>query len=615
MDYLDPNHHLSQSPHGFSGDSARYSPTCPIRTFPSSGPWIYLSFLLALVGASFFLTFVPALQAQSLGVTPLDPIQPDPGLTFLMGLSWAMEGPDSPNFNRAVQALQGAAERNSRAAQSILGRMLIQTTEPVKFQTGVAWLKRATQTGDVHAPWLLAAIYQNGGPGISPDKDLTLSYLEIAANAGHQEATHALAHFYDHPAADVSDMLSAVKWYRQAALNGHTPSQLRLAYLYHTGLNVRRDLKEALHFYGLAMENQNLQATFNAAQIYDFGPPEIRDIPKAVELYKSAADLGHPDSQLYFAQKVLQGQFPNGSFDIALDYLKRAATAGSPRAQFQYGVIQIEMAQSKAEADAGIQAIQSAVHGGIVPATIELARIHFFGHSPHIPADIPKATQLYEKLALDGNKDAQALLGYIYQMGEGGIKQNFSTAASWYLKAAQDGVVEAQYNLGMLHLNGEGLNQSQSEALRWLTKAASSGHPLAALNLGVIYNKINDSTKAVEWFRKAAENGVNNAAYYLGIVFDESVRLQSAKRESLKWFRSAARSGNLKAQYSLAYRLMEESSPRENLVESYQWFKVAAAHGHPGAPDALLKLESTLLPAEIKRATSEANNILASSKP
>ena len=51
--------------------------------------------------------------------------------------------------------------------------------------------------------------------------------------------------------------------------------------------------------------------------------------------------------------------------------------------------------------------------------------------------------------AEQGNITAQFNMGVIYDFSRG-IAENDSEAASWYLKAANQSLAEAQYNLGVL---------------------------------------------------------------------------------------------------------------------------------------------------------------------
>jgi TPR repeat protein len=53
------------------------------------------------------------------------------------------------------------------------------------------------------------------------------------------------------------------------------------------------------------------------------------------------------------------------------------------------------------------------------------------------------------------NAKAQSNLGIAYAFGKGVLK-NDKQAVYWYQKAAEQGLAEAQYNLGAMYANGEG---------------------------------------------------------------------------------------------------------------------------------------------------------------
>jgi TPR repeat protein len=58
-------------------------------------------------------------------------------------------------------------------------------------------------------------------------------------------------------------------------------------------------------------------------------------------------------------------------------------------------------------------------------------------------------------------------------------------AAAWYRKAAEQNLPQAQFDLGMLCADGEGVPRDEAEALRWLRRAAHQGHAEAQYHLGV----------------------------------------------------------------------------------------------------------------------------------
>ena len=59
----------------------------------------------------------------------------------------------------------------------------------------------------------------------------------------------------------------------------------------------------------------------------------------------------------------------------------------------------------------------------------------------------------------------------------------------WYRKAAEQGYADAQYNLGILYANGQGVTQDYAEAARWYRKAADQGDAIAQINLDDLARK------------------------------------------------------------------------------------------------------------------------------
>ena len=55
------------------------------------------------------------------------------------------------------------------------------------------------------------------------------------------------------------------------------------------------------------------------------------------------------------------------------------------------------------------------------------------------------------------------------------------------LRIAEQGYVPAQYILGMMYDNGQGVRQDYAEAVKWYRKAAEQGYAQAQYNLG-LYN-------------------------------------------------------------------------------------------------------------------------------
>ena len=80
-------------------------------------------------------------------------------------------------------------------------------------------------------------------------------------------------------------------------------------------------------------------------------------------------------------------------------------------------------------------------------------------------------------LAEKGDAIAQFNLGVMYDEGQG-VEQSFKDAVKWYRKAADQGDADAQSNLGLMYYKGQGVEQDFKEAFKWWKKAADQGHAM-----------------------------------------------------------------------------------------------------------------------------------------
>ena len=100
--------------------------------------------------------------------------------------------------------------------------------------------------------------------------------------------------------------------------------------------------------------------------------------------------------------------------------------------------------------------------------------------------DYGKAYSIFEELALKNDGAAQYNLGLMYANGEG-VKQDYFKAKEWYEKAAAQGYALAQNNIGAMYHNGTGVKQDFKKAKEWFGKACDGGEQMGCDN----YKKLN----------------------------------------------------------------------------------------------------------------------------
>ncbi len=165
--------------------------------------------------------------------------------------------------------------------------------------------------------------------------------------------------------------------------------------------------------------------------------------------------------------------------------------------------------------------------------------------------------------AKSGDPSAQFDLAYdYYDKGKGGIIRNMKQAAKWYYKAAVQGHVAAQNNLGKCYYDGEGVPEDREEAFNWFYKAANQGDEVGQCNVALCYEigegAVQNKTEAYKWYRKSAENGYAKAQCWMGDYYCNVKKVyhygsgsKEDEDELLKWYNKAAEQGYVEAEYKL----------------------------------------------------------------
>ena len=160
--------------------------------------------------------------------------------------------------------------------------------------------------------------------------------------------------------------------------------------------------------------------------------------------------------------------------------------------------------------------------------------------------DVSRDIPVWRKAADAGVAEAQWLLGLCYGWGSG-VQQDRTEMVLWLRKAADGGNVLAQYVLGDCCCTGQGTFQDPEEGLKWFHKAAEQGYAAAQCKLGFRFYHGQDISRdwgqAVKWWRKAAEQNMASAQWGLGMCHYNGHGILQDREEGLKWIRKAAEQG------------------------------------------------------------------------
>jgi TPR repeat protein len=90
-------------------------------------------------------------------------------------------------------------------------------------------------------------------------------------------------------------------------------------------------------------------------------------------------------------------------------------------------------------------------------------------------------------------------------------KGDYVTAVKEWRPLADQGVAAAQFNLGLLYLDGHGVPQDPAEAVKWFKRAADQDYTEAQHNLGAMYGAGDgvkrDYVQAYKWLNICAAKG------------------------------------------------------------------------------------------------------------
>jgi TPR repeat protein len=187
-----------------------------------------------------------------------------------------------------------------------------------------------------------------------------------------------------------------------------------------------------------------------------------------------------------------------------------------------------------------------------------------------------------------------------------------SEALKWLRKASEQGLAEAQFELGKLYLDGEDVEKNTDEGIRWLKLAAKQNFEQASNYLSLKFpnqvlltkeesklaretfdlavdhligrnNRENSPQKAVQLFLKAAEIGSLEAKWNLGLIYKDGIGVERNMEEARRWFEVAAGNGHPLAQYNLGLMYLMGSGGDADLNKSIEYFTMSAESGNPDA--------------------------------
>ena len=240
--------------------------------------------------------------------------------------------------------------------------------------------RKAAESGDGKAQFLLAQMYHYGCSGVPRDHVQAFVWYTASSERGYPDARWNLAavsrrmssaelaeaEFGVGQMHEESDRVprnwsKAAAWYRKAALRGHDASQLSLGMMHEAGRGLTADFVKAYAWFVVAARQGNeiakrrmnpvlkrmtgteqVHAYFELGEMYRSGKAVPADKSEALFWHRKAASAGYAKAEFALGDMYRFGEAVTENASQAFQWYRRAANHGFAEAQRELGEMYLE---------------------------------------------------------------------------------------------------------------------------------------------------------------------------------------------------------------------------------------------------------------------------------
>ncbi|KAI8142152.1 hypothetical protein BJV82DRAFT_517070 [Fennellomyces sp. T-0311] len=471
------------------------------------------------------------------------------------------------NLAKAKAYFLASANQEFADAQAALGILLVDQLH--QYDEGREWLDRAAQLDNARGLLKLGIMYENGqGVPCSPEQAITY-YKTAAITADDARAQYLVGLNYRLGTMGLpQDFKEAGRYLERSARAGFAPAQRIIGLMLAQGLLGRKDENSALRWFRRAACQGDVRALCLVGSCHETGTGGIPvNLDQAMDYYRKAVRVAGPfqsAAQLVLAQLLLRMDRQRDAFE----WFKRAASHTT------------NLVGDSPAAVAGRKAM------------LMVARYHVHGWGG-VTKDPGAAFQMLHTLIEQNPHEGGALywLAACYEEGLPGIcPPDTSKAFEYYMRAAQSGDTEGEFQIALMLSNGQGVERDRSAAFPWYEKAARKGHRIALYSLGLYYAKglggvSTDLRRARACFDRAARKGYVPAMTSLAILcrYETGSNMTGNDARMVYWYKKAADLGDASAQRELGMLYDQGLGVKQNYERAFQLMQKAAEQREPRA--------------------------------
>ncbi|KAG2197054.1 hypothetical protein INT47_009770 [Mucor saturninus] len=329
----------------------------------------------------------------------------------------------------------------------------------------------------------------------------------------------------------------------------------------------------------------------------------------ALSYFVHAAQLfNQPDAQYNVGHMCKEGYGTEKDYSEALYWLTKASENGRTEAMFEIGQLYLDENQKRSEQCETLLDSwpTKSVEEGYLAANLNLFVL--YQDNPALPRHEYTMRWLRDTpVASSSSCSAYGLCKVITKYlkahrYEGVTKYSndpiYELALRWLVKAAENGVVAAMHQIGMLYLGGAGIKKQEETACQWLTRSAERNDLSSQLELGIFYQKSSaqrDYKKSMHWFEKAADTTTTTAGnneqgkniekvavaqYYIGMFYKYGLEVSVNYKLAWQWFGKSADNGCLLGKMEIGLMYYQGMYVLKDEERGISFLKSLVSHGH-----------------------------------
>jgi TPR repeat protein len=494
--------------------------------------------------------------------------QLEKGLDLLYGRAGALV-----NIDQAAHWLTLAAQQGSAQSQFQLANLLLKRGSTEDIEQALHWYRMSVRQGYAAAQVALEKMDLDGfirekrGRGSSRarngsrERRQNESRWEKIAENGNPETRYQVGVMHELGLGLPLNRAKAEYWYASAAALGDARAQFALGVLLED-----TQIERAMNLYRDAAAQGHIEAQFAYGRLQLLRAPESTSGVIGLPMICRAAEQGHAEALLHLA-RMLKDASPG----IAFSCCREAAALGSAEGQFLLGQHFQRGLGVVANFSTAFYWYSLSAGQGNMDAQCELAALYLRGLG--VGRDVGLAMAWFQRAAEQGCAAAQWNLGALFAGGSENVQPNLRLAFEWCQLAAAQNFLAAQASLGLLFAR----MKDYKKARAWWLKAADRGDPEAQYNLAMLCKKGDGGDKNLEmafrYFLMAADSGLVEAQSRIGLMYSAGEGVAKDGVEGYRWLLLADRGGDAIAAKNRANadRLLLPEQIREAVRRADAW--------------------------------------------